>query len=118
MQRLVRSPRDGQRPLFLALVVGMSLAGILEAFRRYAEATSTGEGSATTTYLLALVLGFPTNIGVNAIVENAHASFTAIPFLAYILFLLGVVVNALLIGAVVTKWRRRAPYTTPDAEAG
>jgi hypothetical protein len=105
MQRLVRSPR---RVLLTALLVGMSLAAVLDVWRRYAEATGTGEGSATTTYLLALALGFPTNVAVSALVEAGHAAVAALPFLAYLLFLLGIIVNALLIGVMIAKWRRQS----------
>ena len=93
---------------FLWLGIGAILATVVELWRRYAEATGSGEGAAITTYALATVLGFPTSIVMIRLIELLYPALSRLPGpVEYLLTLLAVVINWTLIGALFRRWRKR-----------
>jgi len=101
------------RRAYLWLGVGVCLALVVESWRRYSEATGSGEGSATTTFALALLLGFPTTSAVTAAIELFHPVLSKLPGMtAYGLLLFGIILNWIFIGALVNRWRQHQPGST------
>ncbi len=102
-----------RRKAYVWVGVGVFLALVVESWRRYSEATGSGEGSATTTFALALLLGFPTTSAITAVIELLHPVLSKLPGMtAYVLLLLGIILNWIFIGALVNRWRRDEPRIT------
>ena len=101
------SQSKGRRSAYFWVGVGVFLAIVVESWRRYSEATGSGEGSATTTFAMAIVLGFPTTSAVTAVIELFHPVLSKLPGMtAYTLLLFGIILNWIFIGALVHRWRR------------
>jgi 4-amino-4-deoxy-L-arabinose transferase-like glycosyltransferase len=110
--------RPWSRRVWLGAVIGLSLAGALHLWYLYVTHASrmSGEGAGFITYMLAMLLGFPTNLLMSLFAESPAARGTGSSGLReHYLLLLGIVINWILIVSLAGYLRRAAagPGRTP-----